>query len=458
MRRLYLYVSVLLLVALNIHINAQALFYYNGFEVASDSVGWTFVDDQISDNRWQIGTAVNCGGTSVGSLYVSSDGGRTASYNSNVAGMALAYMDFVLPQGETYSIYFDWMAMGEFGVDEVSVCFFDSLPQSMAIGSNGVYPLWYTQNVRLRLSNSTTWQKAAITVVGTGNVQRLTFVWRNNGNGIGSSPGGCVDNLYISRCSDMGYFHDFSDSTENNYWIINNGPSFMNRWCIGSADYASAHSSLYVSADSGVTSGYGNSASLVTAYREFLLADNVVLDVSFDWKCYGEMKQNYIHAYWVTDTTILLYSTHTVSALNALQPYAVDVNKGTQMRGAIGWRSGSFVVNGDGRPARLLFLWRNNDVNNYLPGGVIDNIEITDRNCARPTGLNVTVSGKQATLHWNSNGSSNYEVIYRNHFMNKDAPFIVLQNQSSPCVINGLEQGRYSFWVRQVCDDTLANG
>lgn len=148
-------------------------------------------------NLWYIGVATASQGEE--SLYISSDGGATASFML-AENTVLAYREFTLPIG-TYDLSFDWKAANK------GVALYCALvPESVSIYSyNNVsdLPTWLTTYaLTFEGSNSTALSGAASWTLARAQLKiqntqkyRLVFLW-NNANSEGT-PGGCVDNIQI---------------------------------------------------------------------------------------------------------------------------------------------------------------------------------------------------------------------------------------------------------------------
>ena len=242
---------------------------------------------------------------------------------------------------------------------------------------------------------------------------------------------------------------------ENAQWTLRSNSNCLNKWIIGSADYNIGPSALYVWPGSGNSVGYTNSEGWITAFRTIVLPANELCDVTFDWKCLGDEGLDYAYVCWVTDTLQVIGSNSNTTIPNWVASTAKTVSSisanGKEMVKSSIWRSAKFTVMGTGKPAKLVFFWINDARTNFNPGAVIDNIMIKSTECSEPTDFNVITDDNNIILTWDSL-INNCEVMYRNTEVNFDASFITIQNQSSPCTIPNLPKGRYSFWVRQVCD------
>ena len=87
-----------------------------------------------------------------------------------------------------------------------------------------------------------------------------------------------------------------------------------------------------------------------------------------------------------------------------------------------------------------------------MPAAAIDNIQLTERVCERPTNLSSMVtSTNDIILTWDGPADGSYEVMYRNIYNGNLGYWNVLQNQSSPCTIPSVAKGRYQIWVRHHC-------
>lgn len=84
----------------------QAFNFSCNFDSDSDTAGWVFVGSGQA-NQWYIGSATHYSGTR--SLYVSSDGGVSNTYNNGSSTFSYAYQEFTLSAG-SYIVSYDWKA------------------------------------------------------------------------------------------------------------------------------------------------------------------------------------------------------------------------------------------------------------------------------------------------------------------------------------------------------------
>lgn len=421
--------------------------YFCGFEVAAENNAWSFVNHTASSTSWSVGTAQarNAGGNG---LYVSTDNGTTASYSATQSAVVVAYREFTLPAGHRFAISFDWKGRGDNQTqDYLTVCLVDN-PSVQLTGGNTV-PAWVNTYKKLdSLRNSTIWRNNAFEVVGTGATVKLAFVWRNN-NSLATTPGACIDNIYVREITDLDYFCDFNDPAEVANWHIQNHNSCVNKWYVGNAAYESPTHGLYISNDGGVSHNYANNSGWVTAYREFILPPNVTCDVAFDWYCTGETDYDYLMCCWVTDTTVNVSSNANTSLPTWANSSAKTFNNSRQLCGGLQWKHETFQVLGTGNPIKLVFLWLNNANTARQVPAAVDNIQISRRDCEMPTNITATVNGSDINVTWTGTANT-YDVWYRNTYSND--PWTKVNGVTGTTyTIHNATKGNYDVWVRSDC-------
>ena len=155
-------------------------------------------------NTWYIGAAGGFGvGSSVTSsgLYISSDGGATASYSNSQSVFITASRALQLAQG-TYSVVFDWEAMGAgtpdglyvFWVEDVSTKTFGNWSDR----TNLAIPPYVTNAARY--GSAANWRSSAFTFTTAGNGGKLVVLWLNTLTPA-VPPAGKVDNICIYQGS-----------------------------------------------------------------------------------------------------------------------------------------------------------------------------------------------------------------------------------------------------------------
>ncbi len=199
--------NILLLLLFAMGMNAQALSSYKcDFEDAVENAQWNLNTPKNSsiiwNNLWYIGSAVSNGGTN--SLYISSDGGVTASY-AQTNQIMIAWRELTLESGN-YDIVFDWRSMGTPG-SYIKVCWVpESYFDDFVCGSNSTISgrKWITDNeLELQgvdtLYGSSAWQHGMSSLTSDGTPHRLLFVWRTTSTAAVLLPGACIDNIQIAR-------------------------------------------------------------------------------------------------------------------------------------------------------------------------------------------------------------------------------------------------------------------
>ena len=169
--------------------------YSFGFENSTENNNWILVNNS-SGNNWYIGSATNNGGTNA--LYISNDNGVSNSYSNGSSAVVWAYRDvYFTPSNEDYTLKFDWKTYGESTYDYINV--YIGSPANVTASTSITVPngavLLNSSYLNLQ-SNwvTTTYSLSADTYSGT--IQRIYFLWINDGSG-GSNPPAAIDNIKI---------------------------------------------------------------------------------------------------------------------------------------------------------------------------------------------------------------------------------------------------------------------
>ena len=209
MKRILLYLVFVLAVGM---LNAETITlpYLCDFENDVENAKWTLnynpnLEPGRLKNLWYIGEAEASDGKR--SMYVSSDGGATASY-TNSENTILAWRVIELPAG-TYDVAFDWMAYGE-GSSAIYVAWMDSATKKVLSLTSPDLPKSIADNVLKfkdvdtevdRLNNASVWQRATTQITSDGVTKyKLVFAW-NNTSAKSIPPGGAIDNIQIAKAS-----------------------------------------------------------------------------------------------------------------------------------------------------------------------------------------------------------------------------------------------------------------
>ncbi|MDM1408664.1 choice-of-anchor J domain-containing protein [Myroides sp. DF42-4-2] len=166
-----------------------------------------FVFIGTKDNKWNIGTAVNNGGTHA--MYISNDLGVTYQYTTDdddwTSTQSYAYQDFDIEADvNELQLSFDWRCMGEgqfwpsdyFRVWAVSTDYQILPNEPIDEFADGVFPIGASD---YKMNN--TFANEVIFFDGTpfaGSTLRLVFEWTNDGSS-GTQPPAAIDNIDLRR-------------------------------------------------------------------------------------------------------------------------------------------------------------------------------------------------------------------------------------------------------------------
>lgn len=258
------------------------------------------------------------------------------------------------------------------------------------------------------------------------------------------------------------YECDFEDSLEISRWVLNagtDGNKCQDQWMMGSLDYHGGRNSLYISCDTGQTTTYSYKPNVVVAYKKIRVPDLTAdtkcgLDISFDWKCMGDIGRTGLHFYFLPTNRIQprqLNSLHKTGAL----PSALS-RPDTSLYANYEWTTyvsskDKFIVPEEAE-YYLIFVWQNGNLNpdKYQPfAACIDNLQIALAQTPRPKDLNATSSNDTIWIDWGGS-ALNYEVQYRL----SGKKWIGLgtmpadEKQNNNVMLTGVDEGFYEIRVR----------
>lgn len=254
----------------------------------------------------------------------------------------------------------------------------------------------------------------------------------------------------------------FEDSIEVSGWVLNagaNGTKCQEQWMIGNLEYHGGRQSLYLSRDTGKTTYFGNKPNVVIAYKKVRIPDLTAdtkcgIDISFDWKCMGEVGKIGLHFYFVPVNRVRpndLNSLHNTGSLTSGLSRS-DVTL-TASYDWTTWTSpkDKYIIPEEAE-YYLIFVWQNSnlDANRRQPfAACIDNLQLSLATAPRPTDLNATSSNDTISISWSGN-ALNYEVQYRlsgkKWLALATMPAAVRQKNS--CMLTDLDEGLYEIRVR----------
>ncbi|MBQ2190648.1 MAG: hypothetical protein II452_07250, partial [Paludibacteraceae bacterium] len=278
------------------------------------------------------------------------------------------------------------------------------------------------------------------------------------------------------------YSCDFETEEARSRWVLNpaSTPSIYNKlankWYLGepgnndvNGDYG-----LYISDNGGQSAHYTNKNCWVFAYDTISL-DNISGDytLSFDYTAMGNVAGNFdgLYVFWIPmidpeenpmtgqhdSIKVLSIPTSDGTIPSDYENYTLRLQPTAGMdyiNGTATWRQHTVKIKGskcDGTPHYLVFGWANGAHMAQQPGGMVDNINITDTlPCEAVTSLTVTPSGTTVSLTWVGTASE-YEVLAYSYETGTWAgPKLVQGNQTQ---FSSLPIGQTDFIVRAKCSD-----
>lgn len=290
----------------------------------------------------------------------------------------------------------------------------------------------------------------------------------------------------INVHSQISYYNDFDDATENSNWMMRVGAAasqISNRWWIGSpdvdADNLDTGNYLYMSCDSGATAGYdGTGGSLVVAYRKFNLTAGTY-DLAFDWLSMGSREESTqiidgstttvygesnakLYVVWYPES--LASSTVVDSMMITRSSYTGDSNMPGWMKdhklllngtdcylyGRSSWinATAKVTVPADGE-YRLTFVWVNENATANPPAACVDNVQLADEACAFPTDLTAISNNVKCVVSW-SGSSTEYELKYSTQ---GDSVWTTVSGiTTNTTTLYNVPIGVYEFRIRAICD------
>lgn len=265
------------------------------------------------------------------------------------------------------------------------------------------------------------------------------------------------------------YFCGFEDPAENADWVLNNATSAVqnnpnfhrNQWTISTGAHKTGFNGLYIySNNTPNKSEYdGGIGMYVVAYRDFALPVGQY-DLTFNWRALGDSIADALYACWVPSTTPNIYSQMSTAMPAWANTYGLtNMKTGKKfMNGKASWQQAAASLNVQSGAAfyRLVFLWKNNNVDTFNPGACIDNVSITKKpltsDCWKtPDNVTVTSGTTDLTVSWTSVPGATYEVVYFLEGAPQTDTISGITGNSVNIPLSQLNSGLYTFWVRAVC-------
>ncbi|MBP3763164.1 MAG: choice-of-anchor J domain-containing protein [Bacteroidales bacterium] len=254
------------------------------------------------------------------------------------------------------------------------------------------------------------------------------------------------------------YATGFEPGQDSLWMLIGTG----NRWHIGTGAAATGSRALYISYN-GNANTYASGEAVSYAYRRLAFPQAGTYTVSFDWRCLGEHTYDYMRAFLAPDTVTLRpnlypngrgidlgYNHYTDSLENGW----IDLGDG-QMQGHSDWTSVTKLYNVSAPQSMyLLFMWVNDNSDNYNPPAAIDNVDVDLVTCFAPLDVTIdTVAHDYIGLSWRPAGNETEWAVT----LNDGEPDLV--NDTAFYFTDLTPSTDYTVSVRAVCsvgDTSLA--
>lgn len=167
--------------------------YLCNFEDTTQNNHWIFYNGTDS-NRWYIGTPGSNGPLGNG-LFISSDQGVTATYDSSISSSVMASTFIQFNDAPEFTLSFDWLGMGGYWEGYVMAYL---VPADIIITHGSTIPSIYS--VTPQLMGYTSWQHytALLGPQYANNSYQLIYLWYNESYGFGTNPPGMVDNIFVT--------------------------------------------------------------------------------------------------------------------------------------------------------------------------------------------------------------------------------------------------------------------
>lgn len=255
------------------------------------------------------------------------------------------------------------------------------------------------------------------------------------------------------------YFCGFEDKRENTKWVLNYGPlgkRCKDKWIIANGARNEGRFGLYISND-GYSAEYGSAPNIVVAYRDFTVSKKVRSEISFDWKSNGDEDATDLYVLLIranesTPNSLPFNSTAFNSLSSLLRKY-----KAKALNQSSGWQNYQFqAVLQPNVDYRLLFIWVNTNKRRNLPdpvGACIDNLQITEAGCVKPTAFKAKAYCDYVQLSWEGTAKK-YQLDYK---LKEATKWTNMPAQEATAIyLKDLAKGLYDFRLRATCDDTFS--
>ncbi len=254
------------------------------------------------------------------------------------------------------------------------------------------------------------------------------------------------------------YYQDFESDVLQN-WHLNND---SNGWYEGNAVANTGDKSLYISSDYGETNTYTtNNTSYSYAYCRLRADYPLVVNVSFDWWCYGESSYDLLHAYMIPASVNPVLVAGEANGMTSSTNTAPEgwIEASELLRWNSSWqRSSSEVALRESGEYYLVFFWKNDGGVGTMPPAAVDNISVeVASTCLFPENIAVTLVGKNSVaLSYDYDGdATQWQVLATTADNAEEATETpVLVSSLTPNVGGLAPNTRYKAFVRTYCSES----
>lgn len=190
------------------------------------------------------------------------------------------------------------------------------------------------------------------------------------------------------------------------------------KWYIGAAAHNGEGSSrgLYISNDSGNSNAYTyNTPSMVYAYVPITISSGKH-EISYDWRCNGELDCDYMRVALVPATANLVGGTNAPSGFshNSLPEGWIAADGGNQLCQSSEWSTKTERLTLTEGDYFLVFAWRNNNSIAYNPPAAVDNVHVEIVHAYTPLQLAVTdITSNSAKATWSDTYGTAWNIRYK---------------------------------------------